>query len=412
MGNTKSDMPANSWMADDFADSPVTNLIEDDPWSDSQSDSGREPTDSLPVGDQLPTSDVDAEDGVGATTAKDDSDQSTIRTQAEHVSDISVDYAEGEEYGRVDYDESSYGFQGDELETDLEFSLGELGEDRGFLDEPEPLAEYDSGLAETLYYTDENAEIRAMDLRLDELVSSLEGATETQRDQIYGLLSEFSSRRLSSWLTWLRDQEWTGQSLLLFLEFRELWEATPQWWEYSVWSHWLDRWWFYSNPSVLSRDAAYEVIQQRLHCQPDEIIEEDWFQDWDDLALWKYDFSSFASFVVFRAGLSASEDWMSHLSWQTEVDEGPLALRRNFNDHDSGDILDSWVGRLRVWEDDTPYRTYVDGPPLWFAVQDWYDTAEWHDHLGWAINWMNTIHPYLSPETTHTWADYQGDRSA
>ena len=163
---------------------------------------------------------------------------------------------------------------------------------------------------------------------------------------------------------------------------------------------------------MLSRDAAYEVIQQRLHCQPDEVIEDSWFRDWDDLFLWRYGFTSFASFAVFRAGLNDDEDWRSHLSTEFDGDRRALALRRNFYDDDSNDIFDLWADRIPVWENDSPFRTYVGGSPLWFAVQDWYDTAEWHDHLGWAISWMNTIHPYLSPEPLDTWAEYQSDGNA
>ena len=411
MGDTKPDIAAHGWTAEDFVQSVDVDLVEDDPWSDLPDDPQRAIVNSLSVGSQLPLSDVCTTDDTDAMSGG-DSSQPTTRTQAEHVSHTPVGYAESEEHSSVGDNGSSYELEDGEFGTELELSLDEFEDDTEFLDEPEPFAEYNSELAEALYDADVDTEIRSIDLRLDELISSIEDSTEIQRDQIYAMLSEFSSRRLSNWLTWLHDQEWTGQSLLLFLELYDLWAATPQWWEYSVWSQWLNRWWTYSNPGTLSRDAAYEVIHQRLHCQADEIIDQAWFRDWDDLALWRYGFSSFASFVVFRAGLSAGEDWRSYLSWESEGVDRLLALHRNFHSNDSEDILDSWVGRIRVWEDDIPYRTYVDGPPLWFAVQDWYDAAEWHDHLGWAINWMNTIHPYLSPETTHTWADYQNDRNS
>ena len=385
MSNTEPDMPTDGWISADFADPAGAEPVEDDPWSDPPNDARRTIINPSPAGPQLSMFDVTSTDDEGITVGN-ESGQTVTRAHAKQVADVPVDYAEHNTNDGVDDYKSSFELEDDSLGIDLELSLDELEEDVELLDEPEPLAEYDSELAEALYYTSEDTEIRPIDLRLDELISSIECATETQRNQIYALLSKFSSKRLSNWLKWLHDQEWIGQSLLLFLEFRDLWADTPQWWEYSVWSHWLDRWWFYSNPSVLSRDAAYEVIQQRLHCQPDEIIEESWFRDWDDLALWRHGFTSFASFVVFRAGLNAGEDWMSYLSRESLGDDSPLALNRNSHSNDSGDILDLWADRLRVWENDSPYRTYVGGPPLWFAVQDWYDPAEWHDHLGWAIN--------------------------
>ncbi|MCE2457727.1 MAG: hypothetical protein J4G14_07905 [Dehalococcoidia bacterium] len=383
----------------------------DDPWSDQVSDA--QGTTELPVsaGIQLQMIDVATEDNRGKSV-DDDSDSVSLPIRVENVADTPSVYTDREENQIIDDDGISYWQAGSEPETDLDLSLDGLGEEAVLPDEPEPLAEYDGDLVEALYDANEDTEIRPIDLRLDELVSDIDYATAAERDQIYGLLSEFSSKRLSNWLTWLHDQEWTGKSLVLFLEFRDLWAATPQWWEYSVWSDWLNRWWTYSSPNVMSRDAAYEVIQQRLEYQADEIIEEAWFRDWDDLALWERGFHSFASYVVFRVGLNADEDWTSYLGWAAEGHSRPSVPRHYFHGNDSGDIFALWADRLQVWEDYTPFRTYVGGPPLWFAVQDWYDTAEWHDHLGWAINWKNTVHPYLSPESLDTWMDYKKDKNA
>ena len=93
MGNTKSDLPADGWTAEDFADLAPSDFVEDDPWSDPPKDAKRAVVNGHPIGFQLPISDADANDDVGATTG-DDSGQPIILTQANHVSDVSVDYAE------------------------------------------------------------------------------------------------------------------------------------------------------------------------------------------------------------------------------------------------------------------------------------------------------------------------------
>ena len=273
MADTKPDLPAGGWIADDFADLTSAGPVKDDPWSDQVSDAQGAAEPPASAGIQLQMIGIETEDDRGESVA-DDSDSVTPPIRVENVADTPNVYAENEEHQSIEDDGISYWQAGNEPETDRDLSLDGLGEETVLLDEPEPLAEYDSDLVEALYYADEDTEIRPIDLRLDELVSGIGYATAAERDQIYGLLSEFSSKRLSNWLTWLHDQEWTGKSLLLFLEFRDLWADTPQWWEYSVWSDWLNRWWTYSSPNVMSRDAAYEVIQQRLEYQADEIIEE------------------------------------------------------------------------------------------------------------------------------------------
>ncbi len=124
-----------------------------------------------------------------------------------------------------------------------------------------------------------------------------------------------------------RIKAWTGDSLVLFLEFRALWVENPQWWECTFWSSKINYWSTYWNASTLSRDGCYELVQSRLICEADEVIGQGWLRDWEDLEVWKRGFPSFAAFAVFRAGLPEGEDWKAYLSswlrYGSPIENGP-----------------------------------------------------------------------------------------
>ena len=404
MNNSLTGHDKDGWTAADFVDTASTDAIEyEDPWSEPPEINGMETSGDATVTTQLPLFEVNGATAERPTQATDELLVDTTRGQKStaaseigdaadeldstylHEDDEGPDVREDDESGMWDepFPDSPEGF----FVQDLNDS---------YMNGPEPLAEYDSDLADPLYDSDGDIDNLSVKLRLDELIASLRYSTTDEQNQISEILSELSPRKLSNSLRWLNDQDWTGASLLLFLQFRELWNETPQWWEYSTWSHWLDRWWMYSNRNVLSRDACCDLIQHRLHCQPEDVIDEVWFRDWDDFQLWKYGFFSFASFAVFRASLTEGEDWKIHLPDAAfDGDRMPLVLHRNSY---SNDLLFSQE-KYYVREDDTLHRTHANGPPLWFAVQDWYDYADWHDNLGWAGTWAGSEHPYLWPES-------------
>ena len=232
-------------------------------------------------------------------------------------------------------------------------------------DEPEPLAEADSELSERLYPPDNDVTALSRVLKINELLSCIKPITDEQRLRITALLKEYSVRRLRSWLPWLRKKDWSGHSLLLFLQFRNIWDSdcNARWWENSFWHAGLECWYPSYSRNNLNREATYELIQYRLRCVPGEVINEDWFEEWRSFALWARGFPSFASFAVFRAKFSDGEEWREYVD--------PY---NNRNERSSTHLTYSYAASLL----DKRY-----GSPLWLADQDWYDPSEWHDNLGW-----------------------------
>ena len=363
------------WRIEDFVDADEFSLAEDDPWAD------------------IP-SDRDESESVGSSPTAVDSGISSgseeIRPDQPDLLDVELDLSVGE------YEE----YETEEDTAALDEGIDDL--DEPVWDEPEPFAEYDSELSEDLYIPDNDVSDRSRKLKIDEFVAAVSNLTHAQQGQIIELLETLSIGRLRSWLPWLREKDWTGHSLLLFLEFRLIhWEENPQWWESSYWNAWVDHWWSYSNSGTLSLDGALTLVQARLHCSPDEIVDELWFKDWVDYAVWKRGLTSFAAYAIFRAGLLEGENWLELLTWYSEFEPGEETrsslVYESYNPKDI-DLPSIPIGdSYRFWEDHSPFRN-SNGTLLWFAAQDWYDPSEWHDNLDWAYGWLEGENPYLPDE--------------
>ncbi len=132
----------------------------------------------------------------------------------------------------------------------------------------------------------------------------------------------------------------------------------------------------------LSLDASYLLVQRRSHCSPDDVIDDAWFEDWEDIDLWvlvSQGFFSFSSFALYRSKLSYSEDWRRRPDLQVDfcfIDENH---RRS--------------------ESITEFSKRLQGLPSWFAALDWYDPTEWNDNLGWVHHVVEGEHPYLRDQS-------------
>ena len=226
-------------------------------------------------------------------------------------------------------------------------------------------AEYDSDLRQPAYDLATNP-LDHRELKLDQFLSGVPHASSGQREEIAKILREFSPVRLRKWLPWLRKQQWTGDSLILLLEFHQQWMTTPEWWEYSWWDARLTCWVPYSASSTLSRSGLFYLVQHRLNFPSSGVIDDSWLMEWRKRRLWERGFYTFASFALFRASIADQEDWITRLP--------PSETREPMSD-------------ISVWdlsERPTTVSGHYDPTNLseWFAMQDWYDSTEWNDGLG------------------------------
>ena len=176
--------------------------------------------------------------------------------------------------------------------------------------EPEPGLSATSVLRDDLYPPDEEIDDLTLELKLAGLFARLGLENQAERKACRQLLKSYDIRRIRRLLPWLDAQQWAAGRLLLFLEFRSIWESScnVRWWE-----SWLYR----SHPifdyHILSWKATYELVRCRSHCRPTEVIDEAWFRDWEDFEIWHHGIMSFASFAVLRSQIPDGECWRPYV---------------------------------------------------------------------------------------------------
>ena len=182
-------------------------------------------------------------------------------------------------------------------------------------DEPEPLVDANTDLSESLYPADESITDLSLQLKVGEALARVAPISNEQIERSSVLLKAFGTARLRHILPWLRARSWNGAQLCLLLEIQRFWESRSHehLWESFLWSGHLQRWMPKYHKSNLTLDHARDLVLHRSHCTPQEVIDEEWFQDWEDFAVWTLGIRSFASFAVFRASLQPFENWRNHL---------------------------------------------------------------------------------------------------
>ena len=180
-------------------------------------------------------------------------------------------------------------------------------------DEPEPMVDAASDLSESLYPPDNSITDLSLDLKLGELFLRVEPLDDEQRVHCLELLKDYRLGRLRCLLPWLRDQTWDGAQLRLFLEFRKCWEANAHWWEAFLWSGREQCWMPTYQSGTLTLHHSRALVSRRSQCAASDVIDNDWFRDWESCAPWELGVRSFAGFALFRAGIPPKEGWRNYL---------------------------------------------------------------------------------------------------
>ena len=354
--------PTDSWSSEDFIEPAEQDLVEDDPWS----------YDILP----------DWDSGTGTRSSAARPSQSFDGTVG--LIELSNDDLLP---GADDAYEVHYG-----LEEALPAVNDTQSIDVSAFEEPEPDKEGKSNLRQSLYDQYDRYLNISQKIKINEFIATLEAVEEDQISHIVELLEGLGNAKLMRWLPWLRDQVWTGASLSLFLEFRVIWESTPQWWETSFWSD-RDGWHLYYNTYSMNLDDTYELIQSRLGHSSDEVVDKRWVEEWESQTPWCYGFLSFASFIIFRSVLNDHADWRTHVDYDAEAD---LAVfNPEYNTGRRFEFTDDVISEYSSFGDKTPLPYMVPSPEDWFALQSSYDPSDWHDNLGWSA--LHAINGILLP---------------
>ncbi|MCY3839829.1 MAG: hypothetical protein OXH09_14440 [Gammaproteobacteria bacterium] len=184
--------------------------------------------------------------------------------------------------------------------------------------EPDPTIDARSELSKSLYPADETVTDITRELKIGELLAQIQPITDEQRTRCYEVLRDCGIGRLRRWIPWLSKRAWCGKKLQLFLEFRCHWESSAniRWWETFHWDYREQDWMPSYQSGTLTLDHGRELVERRAHCDVAHVIDPAWFLEWENDAVWELGVRSFASFAVFRAGITNGDDWREHLSRQ------------------------------------------------------------------------------------------------
>ena len=206
----------------------------------------------------------------------------------------------------------SSGLPEDQLLMD---SFDDDPDDAMFWLEQDLLSDFDPDLRRPLYDDGDASNDLTSELRINELVSNAVNATALERRQISEFLEHLEPGRLRYWLPRLRRKSWTGRSLLLFLRFREVWARKDAWWESTYWDTTIEVWYPVWNRANLTLESTYLLIHNRIDCQPEKVIDDNWIEEWLNLRSWERGYCySFASYAVWRSGFSSQRECLLHLN--------------------------------------------------------------------------------------------------
>ena len=355
----------DGWAEEDFSDLLIPENLQRDPWETSPAESSDEACgpsklaqdvailDELQHGDEYTVDDnLSLGESPGLVVNPQLEDDTFYRQDPNPLANMTDSDEWDEELFEADEPNDEFVTNGNSFDLyEMELAL---------------LADYQSDLGEALYELNGNPQDWAQSLRIDEFISRLRNVSVSQREEISNLLLALSRPRLSSWLPWLRSHEWTGHTLLLFLQFRTFWDENCELWASLRWSPAANHWFTFLNRGNLSLEDSFLLVQRRSDLPAHQLIDAEWFDDWDELDVWvrvSEGFFSFASFALYRSRLNNGEDWRCRPDLTVDLDSP----------------LDDLVAESHGWE----LLLNTHWARLWFEGGNDADPIEWHGGHGW-----------------------------
>ena len=248
----------------------------------------------------IEAADDDTEPDIGEIETADNVEELTLLDAEEYVQFDENELLKSEEIPEISFDE--------EIEY-LKFGGADYEDDTS---RPAfPSSKSDTGIAK--------------DLPVDEWLSSLTDLTKKEREEVATWVGGLRPPRFGSWLPWLKDQKWDRRTLLAFLQFQAYWDVNWELWVVRIPTKqrgWIER--HYRN--TMTRDMALELTKLRLDCAPEDVIDDDWIDQWWDRplrALLDKKVDSLAVYALHMARWDGVEPWPEYpeMSWNDFWDE-------------------------------------------------------------------------------------------
>ncbi len=236
---------------------------------------------------------------------------------------------------------------------------------RGY-EEPEPNAEYDAGLHETLHQATQSKRNLRRNLEIDEWLSKIDYLDDAAVQEIKDTLIGFSVQRCNSWFRWMRRKQWDA---LLLIEFCRVWSDFESYSDLRKGLRWSDsskRWYEIETRSGWTFENQLLLLERSMRGLSGQLIDYEWLSDWQASDPWlrvRNRFFTFASFAVYRSSLNDTEDWQLRpdfgVDFVTPIEHHRYERSISYFNPGHSSMLSS------------------NSLESWFNNQDWYPTNEW-----------------------------------
>lgn len=232
-------------------------------------------------------------------------------------------------------------------------------------EEPDPNAEYDAGLHETLHQATQSKRNLRRNLEIDEWLSKIDYLDDAAVQEIKDTLMGFSVQRCNSWFRWMRLKQWDA---LLLVEFCRVWSDFESYSDLRKglrWSNSGKRWYEIETRSGWTFENQLLLLERSMRGLSGQLIDYEWLSDWQASDPWlrvRNRFFTFASFAVYRSSLNDTEDWQLRpdfgVDFVTSIEHHRYERSISYFNPGHSSMLSS------------------NSLESWFSNQDWYPTNE------------------------------------